>query len=381
MQKKIQKTRRRYKLSAILFAMLICFSNHSAKALIDMPQVNAQSAALVEMNTGKLLCAKNAHVRLPMASTTKIMTAIIAIESCSLDEMVTVTAEAYGTEGSSMYLELNEKLSMRDLLYGLMLVSGNDAAAAIAVHIAGSKEAFADVMNAKAAELGLTNTHFVTPNGLHDDEHYTTAYELAVISAYAMRNDTFRTIVSSREYVAESGNKRRSLRNKNKTLTLYEGGNGVKTGYTSIAGRCLSFAAERNGMQLVGAVLHSSDTYGDAFSIMDYGFSQYKLQSVIGKGDVVQYVRLSGGRKNVLALCASEDIMIPVGVNGKFDLRSQVLLDKTANAPIEKGEEYGKLQLWENGRLLASISLYAGETIPENSIMDSFLRCARDWSA
>ncbi len=371
------------KSKAVLLAacLLAAFSCESARALAAEPSTQAQAAALVEMNTGKLLLAKNPHEKLPMASTTKVMTAILAIENCSLEEKVKVTKEAYGTEGSSMYLELGEELSMEDVLYGLMLSSGNDAAVAIAVHIAGSKEAFADMMNEKAQELGLSNTHFVTPNGLPDDAHYTTAYELALISAYAMQNETFRNIVCTRDYVTKTGNRKRKLHNKNKTLYLYEGGNGVKTGYTKAAGRCLCFSAQRGGMQLVGAVLHSGDTYGDAFSLMDYGFAQYEMQKLVSAGDVIHYARLQGAKKNILALEAQKDIIVPVKVGDEAQFRSQLRLDKAVEAPVEQGDVYGALLLWENGRLMASSPLIAAETVYENTIMDYFKRCIRDWSA
>lgn len=375
------RTRRAIRISCYVLCALFVFSSAMAKAEGDLNGVAAQSAVLLEMNTGKILCEKNANARLPMASTTKIMTAILAIEYCALDEIVEVTREAYGTEGSSMYLELGEKLEMEDLLYGLMLSSGNDAAMAIAIHIGGSKEGFADVMNEKAAELGLKDTHFVTPNGLHDPKHYTTAYELALISAYAMKNDTFRTIVGTKSYTTHSGNKVRNLRNKNKTLYLYEGGNGVKTGYTSAAGRCLSFGAEQNGMQLIGVVLHSGDTYGDAFSLLNYGFSHYEMRNVARSGEVLEYTRLNGAQKNVLALCASKDIMISVEINGDFEIKTQLILEDKLEAPVEKGETCGTIQFWENGRMLDECALLAGETILRKNTFDYFKRCAQDWCA
>lgn len=190
----------------------------------------AAAAALIEANSGKLLLSGNSNSRLPMASTTKTMTALVVIENCDLDETVEVTADAAGTEGSSMYLSCGERLSVRDLLYGLMLLSGNDAAVALAVHVGGTVESFVRIMNDRAAKLGLTNTHFVTPNGLHDAEHYTTAYKLALIGAEALKNETFRQIVSTQYYTAETGDRVRTMKNKNALLWDYGNAVGIKTG-------------------------------------------------------------------------------------------------------------------------------------------------------
>ena len=374
--------RRRNKALAIAVCSLTLLTAAvPVKAEAESPALQAAGAVLLEAGSGRVLGAKNAHTRLPMASTTKVMTAILALENCSPDETVTVDRQAFGVEGSSMYLERNEKLTMRDMLYGLMLASGNDAAVAIAVHIDGSVEAFAQRMNEKAMELGLTNTHFVTPNGLHDEAHYTTAYDLAVIAAYAMQNEDFRTIVSTRSYTTQSGNKTRVLNNRNKTLWQYEGGNGVKTGYTSNAGRCLVFAAQRGNMQLVGVVLKSGDTYGDAFALLNYGFSAYTMKTVIRKGQVVDYAGTTDGKKNSLALCAAEDIMIPTRPQEELPLRSQIQRETVLQAPLKQGRDYGELVLTENGRPLGRTKLYAAEDVEKIDLWDYYGRCARDWSA
>ena len=205
------------------------FGGYRVAAAETEPEAYAGGIALMEVTTGKLLYGKNAHAQLPMASTTKVMTALLALEHAALDDMLTVPSEAYGVEGSSMYLNLGEKISLRDLLYGLMLTSGNDAAITIAEYVGGSVQGFIDMMNARAAELGALNTHFVTPNGLHDENHYTSAYDLALISAEALRNETFREIVSTTYHTTTTGEQIRTLKNKNKILWQYEGGNGVKT--------------------------------------------------------------------------------------------------------------------------------------------------------
>jgi len=227
----------------------------------------------VELTTGEVLAERNADLKLPMASTTKIMTAIIIIEDCNPEESFTVPDEAVGVEGSSIYLKKGEEISIKDLLYGLMLRSGNDAAAALALHHSGSIERFAEVMNERAKKIGAYNTNFKNPSGLPDADHYTTARDLCIISCYAMRNDFFREIVSTKNYRGEY----RTFANKNKMLYKYEGANGVKTGYTVKAGRCLVSSAERDGMDVVCVVLNCPDMYNRSAEILDGCFNGFKL--------------------------------------------------------------------------------------------------------
>ncbi|MGN0818322.1 MAG: D-alanyl-D-alanine carboxypeptidase family protein, partial [Candidatus Coproplasma sp.] len=201
----------------------------------------------MELYTDSLLHEKNSDARMPMASTTKIMTALIVIEDCELDEVITVPDQAVGTEGSSIYLKHDEEISIKDLLYGLMLRSGNDSAAALAIHHSGSIEAFAENMNRRAKEIGALNTNYTNPSGLPDDNHYTTAYDLCLIACTAMKNPVFQEIVGTKNYNGEF----RSFLNKNKILNTLDGANGVKTGYTVKAGRCLVSSAQRDGMDVV----------------------------------------------------------------------------------------------------------------------------------
>ncbi len=342
------------------FVLLLAFPFRASAAEVD---TQAASAVLIEASTGKVLYAKAAHEKLPMASTTKVMTAILTIEHCALSEMATVSREAYGTEGSSIYLELEEKISVEDLLYGLMLASGNDAAVTLAIHVAGSVEAFAQLMNEKAKEIGALNTNFVTPNGLHDGAHYTTAYDLALISAYALKNETFQTIVGTTYHRTTTGNLQRTFKNKNKILWQYEGGNGVKTGYTKAAGKCLSFAAKRDGMQLVGVVLNCPDMFNNAIRMLDYGFANYEMVKAIGAGDVIARARVAAGIKNVLELVASEDIMIPVEKGANASIQSRVVIDEGIHAPILAGDKLGSVELYEGNKLLAVRPLVAKDGV------------------
>lgn len=255
----------------------------------EPPQVSAQAAALIDVASGRILYEKNADQRMRIASLTKIMTAIVAIERGNLDDMVVVGPNAYRKEGSSIYLELGEKMRLEDLLYGLMLRSGNDAAVAIAEHIGGSVEGFAYLMNEKARKLGLRNTHFVNPHGLDEEGHYSTARDMAVLTAYALKNETFRRIVATKVHRAPWPGQPwdRIWHNKNKLLHLYEGADGVKTGYTKLAKRCLVASATRDGRQLAAVVLNAPDDWNDTAALLTYGFTRFAPVELVRAGDIV----------------------------------------------------------------------------------------------
>ena len=247
----------------------------SVNASVKAPSVSAEGAVLVDGSSRRVLYEKNSDKRLYPASTTKIMTALVTLET--LDELglgpdskVIVPVEAAGVEGSSLYLKAGEKLSLEELLYGLMLQSGNDSAEAIAVCVGGTREAFVEKMNLKAEQLGCSGTHFVNPSGLFDENHYTTAGDLAIIAAEAMEREDFREIVGAQKWASEETD--RSFVNKNKTVFNYEGGNGVKIGFTKKSGRTLVASAEREGKELIAVVLRDGNWFNDAYALMDYGF-------------------------------------------------------------------------------------------------------------
>ncbi len=262
----------KFYLSIILSASIALGAVGILNSKLLTAHASAQSEIAMELTTGTVLSEANADAKLPMASTTKILTAIIIIEDCNLDEVITVPDEAVGAEGSSIYLKKEEKISIKDLLYGLMLRSGNDSAAALAMYHSGSIEAFANTMNERAKKMGAENSNFKNPSGLPDSEHYTTARDLCKIACYAMNNQAFKQIVSSTSYSGEF----RSYSNKNKMLKMYKGANGVKTGYTIKAGRCLVSSAERNGMDVVCVVLNCPDMYERSCNIFDYCFNNFK---------------------------------------------------------------------------------------------------------
>ena len=363
----------------LVFAIILLPELQTA-ALPAGPGVSSTSSIVIEASSNRVLFGTNAHKKLPMASTTKIMTALVALENGSLDDEVKVSSNAYGVEGSSMYLHLGETIPLRDLLYGLMLASGNDAAVAIAEHIGGSVEGFVCMMNDKAARLGLVNTHFVTPNGLHDDEHYTTAYDLAIIAAEALRNDTFAEIVSSQYYTSEGGSITRYFKNKNKLLWNYEGANGVKTGYTMYAGKRLVFSAERDGMQVVGVTLNSSNIFSDAKLLMDYAFANYEQKLVVSKDVPVVWVQVEDGEKNLLALYTEQDIIMPVrkGYAGSFMTRIEV--PDVCRAPVQKDSAVGYLTVYDEYKHASKVVLVAGETIERPSLLDYIFRMVLKWA-
>lgn len=244
------------------------------------PQISAAQAILVDGQTGKLLYERNADAKAYPASTTKIMTALLVLETLEkydspIDQKVTVPAEAQGVEGSSLYLKAGEKIYLQDLLYGLMLQSGNDAAVALAVIIAGDVDSFVEQMNNKAADLHCENTHFLNPNGLFDENHYTTARDMAIIAQEAMKHKEFRKIVSARSWDADREESEfEHFYNKNKTVHQFKGGNGIKIGFTKASGRTLVASSARNGKELICVVMGAPNWFNDAYTLMEYGFKR-----------------------------------------------------------------------------------------------------------
>lgn len=254
--------------------------------------LSAASAILIDAGSGRVLFESNAYKKMGMASTTKIMTAIVALEKCKMDEVVTVSAHAAATEGSSIWLVAGEHIKMEDLLYGLMLNSGNDAATAIAEHISGDTKKFSELMNEMAGIIGAENTHFTNPHGLADENHYTTAYDLALIARYALQNPTFARIVATKSKTIPKENEKwgRILSNHNKMLLNYKGADGVKTGFTKATGRTLVSSATRDGMQIIAVTLNAPDDWADHAAMLDQGFAKYDGNLPFKQGEVVQEI-------------------------------------------------------------------------------------------
>lgn len=276
--------RQKLKIGSIFAFMLISIyllmniSNNVAVAY-NKP---TSSYIVIEQSTGKVLKGQNIHARLPMASTTKVMTAYTIIKNVKdLDRQITIDKRAVGVEGSSIYLQEGEKLTFRELLYGLMMRSGNDSAVALAIGMSGSEEEFVKMMNYEAKLLGLRNTNFTNPHGLHNDNHYTSSYDLAKITAEAYKYDTFREVVGCKNIkISNYDGGYRYLVNKNKMLNNYKDANGVKTGFTKRAGRCLVAGAKRNDMQLISVVLNVPDMYNMCSYLLDYGFENYNMDKI-----------------------------------------------------------------------------------------------------
>ena len=266
----------------------------------------------MEVSTKRVLYGKNINQRLPMASTTKIMTGLAVLENSKLDEVVTIPRKAVGVEGSSIYLKEGEKLTVKELLYGLMLRSGNDAATALAIHTGKSVEGFVKMMNDKALSLGLKSTHFTNPHGLHNQNHFTSAYDLAYISATAMQNPVFAEIVGTKFITIGGMDGNRYLYNKNKLLKSYPGATGVKTGFTKKAGRCLVASSKRNGMEVIAVTLNSGPMFEECSRLMDKAHSEFEMANIAKSGQTLAEIQVLKGKKDKARLCVKEDIYVPV---------------------------------------------------------------------
>ena len=351
------------KKTAVLLTAILCFQIFFPTYASAAPSVSAKSTVVIDADTGKILYEYDAHTRRGMASTTKIMTAIVALEEASPDMLVTVDPRACGVEGSSVYLFENEKITMETLLYALMLQSANDAAEAIAYAVAGSIENFADLMNRKADELGLTATHFENPHGLDGETHYTTAYELALIAAYAMKNALFAQIVSTvkKTVPLHNGEASRLLVNHNRLLREYEDIIGVKTGYTKKCGRTLVSAAERDGVRLICVTLDDGNDWTDHRALLDYGFSLYTEE------------KLSEELSFELPVCGGEAPRVTVRMREQPTAllpRNHGKIDYTVEAPrflyagVCEGDIVGKVVFYADGVRLGEAFLYAESSVP-----------------
>ena len=313
--------------------------------------VNARAAVLLEAGSGEVIFGQNENARLPMASTTKIMTALVALEALPLDTSVKITAASVGVEGSSVYLVEGEVLTLEQLLYALLLESANDAASAIAVAVSGSVEAFAERMNQKAAELGLTDTHFINPHGLDAEGHYTTAYELALITRAALANETFRTICATeRKTIPLHGTEGvRLLLNHNKLLDSYEGCIGVKTGFTKKTGRCLVSAAERDGVTLIAVTLGAPDDWRDHTAMLDYGFGLYETVPLCEAGSFSAPLWLISGTQEYVMVENTDALAVTLR-RDHGPIRCAVELPRFTFAPVQAGQAMGQLRFFEEAR-------------------------------
>lgn len=359
-------------LFAFCLAVWLCFALAISIVAGDIA-VSAEAAVLMETSTGQIIYAHNRDERLPMASTTKIMTALVAIENRAPSMPVTVDSNAVGLEGSSVYLRAGEVLTLEDLLYALMLESANDAAAAIAYAIGGGISEFAAMMNEKAVSLGLTNTHFTNPHGLDDPEHYTTATDLARLTAYALHNPDFARIVSTYRHTIpmQDGDGVRILVNHNRLLKQYADIIGVKTGFTRKSGRCLVTAAKQNGVALVAVTLNAPDDWHDHRKMLDYGFTRFSEVILAEKGSFVCEIPCVGASEGFAAICNTD--RLTAVLRDHPTVTHVIEAPHILFAPIQAGEILGTVRFYADGCEVASLPLFACADIPLSAKKPGFL--------
>lgn len=334
-----------------------------------LQSINAGAALVMDTLSGRVLFQKNGYTRRPMASTTKIMTAIVALERGNLQDTVIISKKAADTWGSDINLKAGEKLKLSELLYGLMLKSGNDAAVAIAEHIGGSVESFCQMMNEKANDLGCTNTSFKSPHGLDMAGHYTTAYELALITRYALQNSTFSKIVATSDQLITG----RSLHNTNEMLGAYPGADGVKTGYTGQAGRCLVTSASRSGLRLISVVLGSPTRNARAQSsknILDYAFDSYRLFTLLKSGKVMGQVQIIKGMATTVEVVAEGSVTMPLSQDEMETMSSRLVYPNELTAPVSAGQSIGHVEFLVEDKVIARAGLKIARDVRKKNYSD-----------
>lgn len=327
---------------------------------IQVHAISAEKAILMDAQSGRVLYEKQSDVKSLIASTTKIMTALVVCEQCNVLDRVRIPREAVGIEGSSMYLREGEILTVQELLYGLMLRSGNDAAVALAIYCGGTVEGFADLMNDKAHRLEMRNSHFVNPHGLDSKDHYSSARDLAVLAAYAMNNPIFAKTVSTQSVTV--GN--RVLQNHNKLLWQFEGADGIKTGFTRAAGRILVSSAKRQGRRLVAVTINAPNDWQDHKNLLQEGFERYSIKQVINAGDCVGEMELESGEALCVRLIADEDFYYALA----DDEQTEIVLPGPgfAYAPVVEGQYAGDACIWIGDCLIGKVPLVYGDTVEQN---------------
>lgn len=361
----------------ICFFICVCFMMHSvvvfAESNTDLG-LNAKSAILMEESTGNILYESNPDERLPIASVTKVMTMLLIMEAVdsgkiSLDDMVTVSENAMSYGGSTMFLETGEQLTVNDMLKGIAVASANDGCVAMAEHLAGSESAFVDMMNEKAKELGMENTHFMNTNGLDEDDHYSSARDVAIMSRELMKHETIFNYTSIWMDTLRGG--KFQLANTNKLIRFYDGANGLKTGSTSKALCCLSAAAKRNDMQLIAVVLGaptSAERFASAKSLLDYGFANYAVNTQITAGDEVQKIAVEKGVDKEVGVVAGDSCSTLVKKGQEDNITKEIKIDETITAPIEAGQKIGTMTISRDGEVIADIDLNALSAVEKKGI-------------
>ena len=364
-----------------LFAFILPSGATLCSAAGDLSQTSARAMCVVEMVSGRVLDEKNADMLLPMASTTKIMTALTAIENCdNLDEFFEISPKSVGISGTSIYLREGEYLSVRQLLYGLMLVSGNDASVAIAERVGGSTKDFVDLMNKTARKIGAYNTHFDNPHGLDSKTHYTTAKDLALISSYALKNPTFKEIVTTKNTkITSQEGKTRYLRNKNKLLFSLDGCIGVKTGFTDDAGRCLVSACENDNMGVVCVVLNCGPMFEESKTLLTSALEKYCLYDLTEDYNLPTAIPVENGRSESVKIATKGNYLYPLTADEKTRVRYVYNINESIQAPADKDTEIGDVQIFIDNDLHFSEKVYTIENVRRSSIWQNVKQFVDRW--
>lgn len=364
-------------ISLIVF-ILICLT-----AFVPTTNAYAQkgsSAIVIEESSGRMLYGENIHARLEMASTTKAVTALIVLENVKdVEKIITVHPKSVGVEGSSIYLQKGDRWKIKDLLYGLMLRSGNDSATALAYEVAGSVEKFAELMNKKVADLNLRNTNFTNPHGLHDENHYTSAYDLAMLTREAMKYDLFRKICETKSYrYTKNKDEVGVFINKNKMLRKYTGANGVKTGFTKKAGRCLISSAKREGMQLITVVLNHGAMWADSMAMMSQCYENYDMYKLISKEDFFGTVKIKNGVKKNTLVSVKDDVYYPLNLNEYSKIKFVEHFDEI-KAPEKPGKIAGNIEIFMGKHLIFKTNVYTIENIKGKGVKSRLEKFFDKW--
>lgn len=378
------------KKSVIVIVLILFLTSLTSFSFADAPDISAESAILIDAESGTVLYEKNSNQKMYPASTTKILTGIIAIENGNFDQKVVVDDESpYEVYGSHIALEPGEILTMDELIHSLLIESANDSALVIAKHISGSVEEFAKLMNNKAKEIGAVNSNFVNPNGLPDENHTTTAYDLAMIARYAMKNPTFENIVSSYTYSIEPTNKKtetRYLKSNNKLLystekinvngqnvtIKYEGADGIKTGYTDEAGQCLVSSATRNGQRFIAVVLHASgnNTFIDTHKLLNYGFENFSSEKVAFKNEFIKNIDVENGDISIAVGIVDQDLYALIPKGKENEVKRNVNLPNKIKAPITEGQVLGNIEYTLDDKSIGAVNIISAIEVNQNPVYE-----------
>lgn len=371
-------------ISILIYAICVCSFNFREKTIYADPiESSAKSMVVIEQDSGRVLFEKDSEKKLAMASTTKIVTALTVLQNCkNLDEIVNINDKAVGIEGTSIYLRKGEKLTVRELLYGLILASGNDAATALAYHVGKDIPSFCQLMKNTAINCGAKDTNFVNPHGLDEDGHYTTALDLAKITAVALKNDDFREIIQTKNtrIKGSSGeNSYRYLKNKNKLLWTNEYCNGVKTGFTDNAGRCFVGSATKDDMTIVSVVFNCGPMFEETSRLFDLAFNRYQKTELLKPYKYLKFLNVENGKQNYVKVYTKKGFIYPLTEKERNEITYKINVPNSIKAPVEKEEIIGNFEIYFKNNLLFSEKIYTMESVRSNKLYDNFKNIIEEW--